>query len=270
MNKALVPTDTGDVVSSFLEEHFMNYINDEFTAKMEDKLDDIAIGQAEYVETIDSVYKPLHKDIKIKDKLDKATTLGEADPKFKCPICGSGMLIKLGRAGKFLSCDKYPDCMGALTLEGLEIKGDAPIATDPATNLPIFVKVGRFGPYVQLGEKDKKTNPKPKMASIPKEKDPTAVSLEDALHYLSLPRVLGKHPATGKDITANKGRFGPYVVHEADFRSLKKDDVFTVTLERALEIFAEEKKVGRRGGWKKKETETPAVAAEKPVKKGKK
>jgi DNA topoisomerase-1 len=252
VNKALVPTDTGDVVSSFLEEHFMNYINDEFTAKMEDKLDDIAIGQAEYVETIDSVYKPLHKDIKIKDKLDKATTMGVADPKFKCPICGSGMLIKLGRAGKFLSCDTYPDCMGALTLEGLEIKGDAPIATDPATNLPIFVKVGRFGPYVQLGEKDKKTNPKPKMASIPKEKDPTAVTLEEALHYLSLPRVLGKHPSTGKDITANKGRFGPYVVHEADFRSLKKDDVFTITLDRALEIFAEEKKVGRRGGWKKK------------------
>jgi DNA topoisomerase-1 len=230
----------------------MNYINVEFTAKMEDKLDDIAIGQAEYVDTIDSVYKPLHRDIKIKDKLDKATTLGEADPKFKCPICGSSMVIKLGRGGKFLSCSKYPDCMGALTLEGLEIKGDAPIATDPTTNLPIFTKVGRFGPYVQLGEKDPKTNPKPKMASIPKEKDPTTVTLEDALHYLSLPRVLGQHPATGKDITANKGRFGPYVVHEADFRSLKKDDVFTIELPRALEIFAEEKKVGRRGGWKKK------------------
>ncbi len=252
VNKALVPTDTGDVVSSFLEEHFMNYINDEFTANMEDKLDDIAIGQAEYVETIDSVYKPLHKDIKLKDKLDKATTLGEANAKFKCPICGSSMLIKLGRAGKFLSCSKYPECMGALTLEGLEIKGDAPIATDPATGLPIFVKVGRFGPYVQLGEKDKKTNPKPKMASIPKEKDPTTVSLEEAMHYLSLPRVLGKHPDTGKEITANKGRFGPYVVHEADFRSLKKDDVYTITLDRALEIFSEEKKVGRRGGWKKK------------------
>ena len=251
VNKSLVPTDTGDVVSSFLEEHFMDYINDEFTAKMEDKLDDVAIGQAEYVETIDSVYKPLHKDIKIKDKLDKATTLGEADPKFKCPLCGASMIIKLGRMGKFLSCSRYPDCTGALTLEGLEIKGDTPIATDPATNLPIFVKVGRFGPYVQLGEKDKKTNPKPKMASIPKEKDPTAVTLDEALHYLSLPRVLGKHPVTGKDITANKGRFGPYVVHEADFRSLKKDDVYTITLERALEIFAEEKKVGR-GGWKKK------------------
>lgn len=251
VNKSLVPTDTGDVVSSFLEEHFMNYINDEFTAKMEDKLDDIAIGQAEYVETIDSVYKPLHKDIKIKDKLDKATTLGEADAKFKCPICGSSMIIKLGRMGKFLSCSRYPDCVGALTLEGLEIKGDTPIATDPATNLPIFVKVGRFGPYVQLGEKDKKTNPKPKMASIPKEKDPTTVTLEDALHYLSLPRVLGQHPVTGKDITANKGRFGPYVVHENDFRSLKKDDVYTITLDRALEIFAEEKKVGR-GGWRKK------------------
>lgn len=257
VNKSLVPTDTGDVVSSFLEEHFASYISDDFTAYMEDMLDDIAIGKAKYIKTIDEVYKPLHKDVKEKDSLDKATTLGVADDKFKCPICGSNMIIKLGRGGKFLSCNRYPDCDGALTLEGLEIKGDEPIGIDPATQLPIFTKVGRFGPYVQLGEKDKKTNPKPRMASIPKEVDPTKITLENALHYLSLPRVLGVHPTTGKEITANKGRFGPYVVHEADFRSLKKDDVFTITLERALEIFAEEKKVGRRGAWKKKaETKT--------------
>lgn len=252
VNKSLVPTDTGDVVSSFLEEHFASYISDDFTAHMEDALDDIAIGKAKYIKTIDDVYKPLHKDIKEKDKLDKATTLGVADSKFKCPICESGMVIKLGRGGKFLSCAKYPDCMGSLTLDGQEIKGDVPIGTDPATELPIFVKVGRFGPYVQLGEKDKKTNPKPRMASIPKEKDLTIVSLEEALHYLSLPRTLGKHPTSGKDIQANKGRFGPYVVHDGDFRSLKTDDVYTVTLDRAIEIFSEEKKVGRRGAWKKK------------------
>lgn len=252
VNKSLVPTDTGDVVSSFLEEHFASYISDTFTAHMEDQLDNIAIGEADYVHTIDHVYKPLHKEIKEKEKLDKATTLGDADAKFVCPTCGSKMVIKLGRTGKFLSCSRYPDCTGALTLEGLEIKGDEPIGTDPATTLPIFVKVGRFGPYVQLGEKDKKTNPKPKMASIPKEKDPTTVSVDEALHYLSLPRTLGKHPTSGKDIVANKGRFGPYIVHDGDFRSLKTDDVYTVTLERALEILSEEKKVGRRGGWKKK------------------
>ncbi len=252
VNKSLVPTDTGDVVSSFLEEHFASYISDDFTAHMEEQLDNIAIGTAKYIDTIDEVYKPLHKDIKEKDSLDKATTLGVADDKFKCPICGKNMIIKLGRGGKFLSCNSYPDCSGALTLEGLEIKGDTPIGTDPESGLPIFVKVGRFGPYVQLGEKDKKTNPKPRMASIPKEVDPTTLSMENALHYLSLPRNLGKHPDTGKEIQANKGRFGPYVVHDGDFRSLKVDDVFTITFERSLEIFAEEKKVGRRGAWKKK------------------
>ncbi len=252
VNKSLVPTDTGDVVSSFLEEYFASYISDDFTAHMEDQLDEIALGNAEYVKTIDHVYKPLHKDIKEKEKLAKATNLGDADVKFKCPTCGSHMIIKLGRTGKFLSCSRYPDCAGALTLEGLKIKGDEPIGIDPATQLPIFVKVGRFGPYVQLGEKDKKTNPKPKMASIPKEKDPTAVSLDEALHYLSLPRVLGNHPTSGKEIMANKGRFGPYIVHDGDFRSLKTDDVYTISLERALEILSEEKKVGKRGGWKKK------------------
>lgn len=252
LGKALKPTDTGDVVSSFLEQHFEKYISDDFTSKMEDKLDAVAEGNAEYAETIDAVYKPLHKDIGEKESLDKATTLGDADPKFKCPVCGSPMIIKLGRTGKFLSCITYPDCVGSLTIDGQEIKSDEPIGIDPATTLPIFMKVGRFGPYVQLGEKEKKTNPKPRMASIPKEKDLTTVSLEDALHYLALPRTLGKHPVSGKDIIANKGRFGPYVMHDGDFRSLKTDDVYGVTFDRAMEILSEEKKVSRRGGWGKK------------------
>jgi len=213
------------------------------------------------------------------------------------------MVIKLGRGGKFLSCATYPDCDGALTLEGLEIKSDEPIGIDPVSGLPIFVKTGRFGPYVQLGimmkgpkkrvskkaaakaaEKaakkiapklNKKTGKmeasaegaadeavaeataalaadtsapagtvvgKPRMASIPKEKNPTEVTVEEAMLYLSLPRVLGTHPDTGKEILANKGRFGPYVMHDGDFRSLKKDDVFEVTLDRALEILSEPKK----------------------------
>jgi DNA topoisomerase I len=251
VNKSLIPTDTGDVVSSFLEEHFSNYISDTFTAHMEDRLDEVAIGTAEYTSTIDEVYKPLHSDIQAKESLDKATTLGDADAKFVCPICGRPMVIKLGRTGKFLSCSTYPECTGSLTLDGTEIKADEPIGTDPATGLQIFVKIGRFGPYVQLGEKDKKLNPKPKMASIPKEKDMTTLTVDDALHYLSLPRVLGNHPTSGKPISANKGRFGPYVVHDGDFRSLKTDDVYEVTFERALEIFSEPKKVGR-GGWAKK------------------
>ena len=106
-NKSLKPTDTGDVVSSFLEEYFPTYISDSFTAEMEDKLDDIATGTRKYVETLKDFYGPFQKDVKSKEKLAKATNLGEADPKFKCPVCGSTpMQIKLGRNGKFSSCSR--------------------------------------------------------------------------------------------------------------------------------------------------------------------
>ncbi len=272
-NKALKPTDTGDVVSTFLEENFANYISDTFTAEMEDELDEIANGTREYEKTLRDFYTPFTKELKEKDKLAKATTFGEADSKHRCPKCGSGMLIKLSRGGKFLSCEKFPDCTGALTLEGLEIKSDEPIGIDPVSGLPIFVKTGRFGPYVQLGIQIKKTKAKTKkkkegtaetaeepkgtvtkarMASIPKEVNPNDVTVPMAMKYLSLPRVLGTHPQSGKEILANKGRFGPYIVHDGDFRSLKKDDVFEITLERALEILSEEKKVGRGRFTKKK------------------
>ncbi len=257
VNKALVPTDTGDVVSSFLEANFANYISDGFTAEMEDKLDLIAEGKEEYVKTLKDFYKPFLKDVKAKDKMDKVTNLGDADPKFKCPVCGKPMIIKLSRSGKFLSCSTYPDCEGALTMEGIEIKKDEPLGNDPETGLPIFLLVGKYGPYVQLGERVKgkgsKKALKPKMASVPKEKDLTSVTLEDALKYLTLPRILGTHPDTGENITANIGRFGPYIAHntkpKADFRSLKVDDVYKIELPRALEILKEEKK--KRGFAKK-------------------
>ncbi|MFZ2621314.1 MAG: type I DNA topoisomerase [Minisyncoccia bacterium] len=254
VNKALVPTDTGDVVSSFLEVNFANYISDSFTAEMEDKLDLIAEGKKEYVKTLKNFYKPFLKDVKARDKIDKVTNLGDADPKYKCPICGSSMIIKLSRGGKFISCSKYPDCEGALTMDGHEIKKDEPIGIDPQTGLSIYVLIGKYGPYVQLGErvrgKGSKKALKPRMASIPKGKDLTTIKLEDALTYLTLPRELGFHPDTGEMITASIGRFGPYVVHQKDFRSLKIDDVYKIELPRALEIFAEEKK--KRGFRKKK------------------
>ncbi len=252
IDRALKPTDTGDVVSSFLETNFTDYISDSFTAEMEDKLDAIARGEMGYEKTLSDFYKPFTKEVKSKDKMAKLTTLGDAPPGMKCPKCGKDMVVKLGRGGKFLSCSTFPDCTGALTMEGLEIKADEPIGTDPVSGHQIFVKIGRFGPYVQLGEKTKE-HKKPKMASIPKEKDPTKVTQDEALHYLSLPRVLGNHPDTNEPITANIGRFGPYVVHQKDFRSLKVDDVYKIELPRALEIFKEEKK--KRGFAKKKKAE---------------
>ncbi len=279
-NKALKPTDTGDVVSSFLEANFMKYINDSFTAEMEDSLDDIANGDKQYLKVLKDFYIPFAKEIKVLEKEAKITNLGDAESHHKCPKCKVDMIIKLGRNGKFLSCSTYPDCDGALMMDGTEIKKDEPIGIDPVSGLPIFVLVGKYGPYVQLGAYEpkvkkiegekkprrKKGDPviskpvvfKPRMASIPKGMDLANISMENALKYLSLPKVLGAFPATGKNITANIGRFGPYIVHDADFRSLKVkdgDNPYEITLERAIEILNKPKVIGRRGGFKKKATE---------------
>jgi len=249
--RTLKPTDTGDVVSTFLEENFGDYISDTFTAEMENELDQIADGEREYEPTLREFYKPFLKDVKEKEKTAKITNLGGADPKLKCPVCGAGMIIKLGRGGKFLSCETFPKCKGMRNIDGSEIREAESIGTDKDTGLEVFVMNGRFGPYVQLGQKDEK-NKKPRRSSIPKEKDPKSVTLEDALKYLSLPRELGTYPETGEMISANIGRFGPYIVHQKDFRSLKEDDVYKINLDRAIEILKEPKKVGRRGNWKRK------------------
>lgn len=252
--KTLIPTDIGDVVSSFLEQNFEKYISDFFTAEMEDKLDEIAMGKRKYFETLHDFYEPFSSDVASKENISKLTTLGKADPKYKCPKCGSSLDIKLGRMGKFLSCSKYPECDGSLTIDGVEIKADEPIGRHPETHLPIFIKIGRFGPYVQMGEVEKDSKGKkikPKMASIPKDKNIEEVSVEDAVKYLSLPRILGKHPETQEEIVASIGRFGAYIVHQNDFRSLKKDNVYEIDLKRALEILAEEKKTRARSKKKK-------------------
>ena len=123
INKALFPTDTGEVVSDFLEKNFANYISDTFTAEMEDELDDIATGKREYEKTLKDFYGPFTKEVKAKNKIEKVTNLGEADPSIKCPVCGGPMIIKLSKNGKFLSCKKYPDCVGARKMDGTEMEG---------------------------------------------------------------------------------------------------------------------------------------------------
>src|SRR3989338_1339232 len=123
ISKALHPTDTGDVVSTFLEGNFADYISDSFTARMEDDLDDIASGKIGYEKTLSDFYKPFSKDVKSKDKIEKVNNLGEADSDMKCPICKGGMIIKLGKSGKFLSCAKFPDCSGARKITGEELEG---------------------------------------------------------------------------------------------------------------------------------------------------
>ncbi len=249
--KTLLPTDTGDVVSTFLENNFGTYVSDTFTAEMEDKLDEIADGKREYGKTLKDFYGPFSKEVKSKEKIEKLTNLGDAPKEFTCPKCGAPMIMKLGKNGIFMSCNRFPECTGARTHEGKVIEPEKPIGEDPKSGLPVFVLNGRFGPYVQIGQKTKET-PKPRRASVPKEVDPSTVTLEQALVYLSLPREVGVNPDTGKMITASIGRFGPYIVHEADFRSLKKDDVYTIDLPRALEILKEEKK---KRGFKRKAKE---------------
>ncbi len=259
--KALKPTDTGMVVSQFLEDHFIKYIGDDFTAEMENELDEIASGDRDYTKTLTDFYGPFQKDLKEKEGMDKLTTIEDADPKWKCPKCGNSMVIKLGRGGKFMSCSTYPDCDGALMIDGVEIKKDAPIGFDPETKLPIYVLVGRFGPYVQLGEKPekikgKKSNPadKPKMASIPKTVELGSVTVEMAIKYLSIPRTLGINPKNDKEVVVNNGRFGPYVACDGEYRSIKAKapfDMYTITLPEALTLLAEEKKP--RGFAKKKQ-----------------
>ncbi|MCX6787129.1 MAG: type I DNA topoisomerase, partial [Candidatus Kaiserbacteria bacterium] len=131
--RALKPTATGMVVSGWLEEHFPEYVSDTFTAEMENELDEIALGERGYTETLTAFYGPFEKAVRAKDKLPKATSLGDAPKEFPCPICGSPMEFKLGRNGIFMSCKRYPDCLGARTEEGTELRGDEPIGSDPET-----------------------------------------------------------------------------------------------------------------------------------------
>jgi DNA topoisomerase I len=261
--RTLMPTATGMVVSGFLEEHFPEYISDSFTAEMEDELDEIARGEREYETTLKDFYGPFEKAVHAKDKLPKATSLGEVPKEFPCPICGSSMEFKLGRGGVFMSCTRFPDCTGARQEDGTELKPDEPIGTHPETGRPIFVRTGRFGPYVEMPLEDapteepveeepapigkkKKAAKKPKKkainakrASIPPGTDLGTIALEDAVRWLALPRDLGTHPESGEPVTANTGRFGPYVAHNGEFRSLKgADDPYTVSLERAVELLA--------------------------------
>lgn len=148
--KALKPTDTGEVVSNFLNENFDNYISDSFTAQMEDDLDEIANGKKEYAKILKAFYGPFTKDIKSKEKIEKITNLGEADKKFKCPLCKSSMIIKLGKTGKFMSCDKFPDCTGARTIEGEILEGPKETGEKcpECKDGKLVTREGRFGKFI--------------------------------------------------------------------------------------------------------------------------
>ena len=148
--RTLFPTDTGDVVSTFIEKHFEEYISDSFTSEMEDELDDIANGKREYAKTLKDFYKPFSKEVASKENIEKLTTLGDADPKLKCPKCKGKMIIKLGKTGKFISCAKFPDCDGARTIEGRELEGPKETGEDcpDCKNGKLVEREGRFGKFI--------------------------------------------------------------------------------------------------------------------------
>jgi DNA topoisomerase-1 len=147
--KALKPTETGEVVSDFLSLHFAEYISDTFTAEMENNLDEIATGERSYKKTLSDFYGDFSKAIKAKKKIEKMSNLGEAPGTIKCPVCGGPMIIKLGKTGKFYSCAKFPDCTGALTIEGKELAG--PRETGelcPKCGGKLIEREGRFGLFI--------------------------------------------------------------------------------------------------------------------------
>ncbi len=192
INSTLKPTDTGDVVSSFLEKHFMKYISDSFTAEMENSLDDIAEGKKEYEKILKNFYGPFRKDVRSKQDAKKITTLAKADAKFKCPICGSQMVIKLGKSGKFMSCSKYPECVGARTIEGKKIEGPKQLKEKcPECGSPLVRREGRYGKFIACSN-----YPKCKyIKSDPKEEEKRRTGV--------------KCPMCGKgEMTERKGRFG--------------------------------------------------------------
>ena len=249
--RTLMPTDTGDVVSTFLETHFLEYISDDFTSDMENELDEIATGDRTYVKTLKDFYTPFHKAVEAKEDIEKLTTLGAGPKDCPCPECGADMVKKLGKNGTFLSCIRFPDCNGARLSDGSLVKPEAPIGTHPDSGDDIFVLNGRFGPYVQLGPTPEKIKGKkavaPRRTGLPEGVKPEDVTLELAVKLLALPRNLGVHPVTNEEIIANTGQFGPYIAHAGDFRSLKgTDNPYDISFDRAVDILIQPKQT-RKG-----------------------
>lgn len=261
---ALIPTFTGMAVIQLLENHFEHLVDYSFTSEMEESLDKIAYGEEDWLKYLTKFYKGksgLAKKVEEQDKKIKP----EESRTIHIVKDGKPMDIKVGRFGPYVVEKKegkdevhasIPEDIAPADLDPEQIKdlikahaeGPTPIGKDPKTKQNIYCLVGRYGAYFQLGEVTEE-NPKPKRASLPKGKDPKTATIEDAVQALSLPRELGVHPETKKPILANNGRFGPYVMHDGNFRSLKKeDDLFTIDLKRGLELLNEEKGASRRGG----------------------
>ncbi len=239
--KRFTPTDVGRVVNKFLTEHFTRYVDYDFTANLENELDQIADGEREWVPVLDEFWQDFHRQISEKANIDRADMTHELTGE-DCPKCGKPLSKRLGKFGMFIGCTAYPECDYIRNLNsGGDVRAEpSKIGIDPGTQKDILLMNGPYGPYLQLGLAVEGEKKKPKRVSIPKEIPLADVNLEIALKLVALPRDLGMHPVTGKRIVANLGRFGPYVNHDGKFKSIPRtDNVFDIDLDRAVELLAQ-------------------------------
>ncbi|QNL18899.1 type I DNA topoisomerase [Hyphobacterium sp. CCMP332] len=254
-----IPEDKGRVVTAFLEKFFERYVEYDFTASLEDQLDRVSRGDLDWKALLRDFWTGFSGDVeKIGDLRigEVLEALNEAlaphifpekedgsDPRL-CPSCNKGRLsIRLGKFGAFLGCDNYPDCkftrpLGATEDNGMA-EGDGALGEDPASGETVYLKDGRFGPYVELALPGEE---KPKRSSIPKGWSKDELDLEKALKLLSLPRTVGAHPEDGEIIEAGLGRYGPFVKHGRLYANLPNiEEVFEIGLNRAVTVLAEKK-----------------------------
>jgi len=261
-----VPEDKGRLVTAFLEKFFPRYVEYDFTANLETRLDHVSAGTENWKKVLTdfwTAFKPKTEEIlgirnaEVIDALDDylgPMLFEDNEEARKCPSCDDGRLgLKTSRYGAFVGCSNYPEC--AYTRQ-FGSKGDdkenggednGPLGVDPETGDDIHMKSGRFGPYIQVGETVK--GEKPKRASIPKDIDAGLIDLAKALQLLSLPREVGIHPESGKPITSAIGRYGPYVAHDGTYAKLaSSEEVFNVGLNRAVALIADQ--AAKKGGGK--------------------
>ncbi|MBP0463281.1 type I DNA topoisomerase [Roseomonas sp. PWR1] len=282
--RRFIAQDLGRMVTTFLVRYFDKYVDTGFTSAMEEKLDEISAGQSDWRAVMRAFWSEFSaaveatRDLKIRDVIDALDEdLGPhifpargdgTDPRV-CPTCGAGRLgLRLGRTGAFIGCSNYPECrytrpFGVDSGSAEGAGGEQELGEDPATGLKVSVRRGPYGFYIQLGEAgtDAKGKPvKPKRTSLPPGMSPDQVGLDQALGLLSLPRIIGRDPETGEEITAGLGRFGPYVRCGTVFKSLDKDDdVLTVGMNRALALLADARARVRELGVHPKDGEPVSV-----------
>lgn len=257
----LIPEDKGRIVTIFLLNFFRKYVGYDFTAELEESLDQVSAGDTDWKALLARFWRDFHAAIEetselriteVLDVLDDALAPQLYPPKEDgsdprvCPLCGEGRLhLKTSRTGGFVGCSNYPECRYTRPIGGEAAEqGDRVLGEDQGDE--ISLRSGRFGPYVQRGEVTEE-NKKPPRASLPKGWSPEEMDLEKALMLLSLPRDVGPHPEDGEMVQAGIGRYGPYVKHGKLYANLKDpDDVFSIGMNRAVEELA--KKAARRGG----------------------